>query len=84
MDNEIRLFEAREYARMISRDFQLDKLSEDHLGFIKINPEDSGKWTDIATHIAKNPNLYQTIFEDFGLEIENGSNAEEMVITELK
>ena len=83
MDNEIRLFEAEDYARMISRDFQFDKTSEDYCGFINVNPEDSGKWSEIATHIAKNPKMYQPVFKKFGLKIEKGSYSEEMVIAEI-
>ena len=68
-----------QYLEMISKDYQFDKKSDDYTGFLNTNPEDSGKFSDVAVALAENPKKYAAQLKKYGLSIKGAASKEELV-----
>lgn len=76
----------RSYIEMISKDYQFDKNHEGYLGFINIDPRNAielgNDHSAVAIQIAKNPDQFETIFNEYGLSIQSAHESE-LIIEEL-
>lgn len=85
MKKNTELLTVAKYLKMISEDYQLNKKHEEYCGFLNVDPEDSGEWSDIATQISVNQKQYETMCNTYGLSIEKGAWEREMIfIDEIK
>jgi hypothetical protein len=71
------------YLGRIINDYQFDRNSEDYLGFINLDPLNSGTDTPYALELVKNYKDYELILEAVGMEFESVPNDEEMIINEI-
>jgi hypothetical protein len=71
------------YLGVIINDYQFDKNSDDYLGFINIDPSNSGEYTFVALELAKNYKHYELILESVGMKFASIPNVYEMIITEI-
>jgi hypothetical protein len=69
---------------IIRNDFQFDRSSDGYLGFINIDPKNSGSYSLGFTTLAENYKKYETILNASGLFFESIPNCDEMIITNLK
>ena len=65
---------------IIRNDYQFDRSSEDYLGFINIEPIDSGEYTLGYLALAENYKYYESILNASGLYFESIPNKYEMII----
>ena len=71
------------YLGMIINDYQFDKNDDNYLGFINIDPSDSGEHTFVSLELAKNYKDYEFILESVGMRFVGIPNINEMIITEI-
>lgn len=69
---------------IIRNDFQFDRSDDGYLGFINIDPKNSGLYSLGFTTLAENYKKYETILNASGLFFEGIPNCDEMIITNLK
>jgi len=81
MKKSTELLTVAKYIKMISEDYQFDKKHEEYCGFLNVDPEESGEWSDIATQISVNQKQYEKVCNEFGISIESGAWEREMVFT---
>lgn len=67
------------YIEMISKDYQLNKKDERYCGFLNVQPNDAGPWTEAATKLALYPSVYQHVLSKFELAIEPNPNEWELI-----
>ena len=72
------------YIIEIANDYQFNRADDRYLGFININPRDSGNNTLFAMELVRRHRDYENILNSLGLEFESGPWEEEMVITEIQ
>jgi hypothetical protein len=66
---------------IIRNDYQFDKSSPNYLGFINIEPCNSGDYTLGFMTLAENYKKYESILNASGLFFEGIPDSEEMIIT---
>lgn len=71
------------YLSRIINDYQFDQNNENYLGFINLDPLNSGSDTPYALELVKNYKDYKLILEAVGMEIEGVPNNDEMIINEI-
>ena len=71
------------YLCRIINDYQFDRNNEGYLGFINLDPLNSGSDTPYALELVKNYKDYELILEAVGMEFNNVPNNEEMIINEI-
>jgi hypothetical protein len=71
------------YLGRIINDYQFDRNNEDYLGFINLDPLNSGSDTPYALELVKNYKDYELILEAVGMEFDSIPNDEEMIINEI-
>lgn len=71
------------YLGRIINDYQFDRNNENYLGFINLDPLNSGSDTPYALELVKNYKDYELILEAVGMEFEDVPNDEEMIINEI-
>jgi hypothetical protein len=71
------------YLGRIINDYQFDRNNEDYLGFINLDPSNSGSDTPYALELVKNYKDYELILEAVGMEFDGIPNNEEMIINEI-
>jgi hypothetical protein len=71
------------YLGRIINDYQFDRNSEYYLGFINLDPLNSGTDTPYALELVKNYKDYELILDAVGMEFESVPNDEEMIINEI-
>jgi hypothetical protein len=71
------------YISKVINDYQFNKNDENYLGFINIDPSNSGDDTPYALELVKNYKDYELILESVGMEFNNVPNNEEMIINEI-
>ena len=69
---------------IIRNDYQFDKSSPNYLGFINIEPCNSGDYTLGFMTLAKNYQKYESILNFSGLFFESTPNGDEMIISDKK
>ena len=65
---------------IIRNDFQFDRSDEGYLGFINIEPINSGEYTLGYTTLAEHYKYYESILNASGLYFESIPNKNEMII----
>ncbi len=73
----------KNYIEIIAKDFQLNDTHSGFLGFINIDPSDSGEYTEVSTELAKNWRKYETLLEEYGLYFESEPWGDEMIICKM-
>jgi len=68
----------------IRNDYQFDKSNDEYLGFINIDPKDSGENTFAYTTLAENYKLYESVLNASGLYFSEIPDANEMIIVNSK
>ena len=69
---------------IIRNDFQFDRSNEGYLGFINIEPINSGEYTLGFLTLAKHYKEYESILNASGLYFEGIPNKDEMIIYNYK
>ncbi len=72
------------YLGRIINDYQFDRNNENYLGFINLDPLNSGSDTPYALELVNNYKDYELILKAVGMEFNNVPNNEEMIINEIK
>ena len=76
--------EVVKYIGVIINDYQFDKNDENYLGFINIDPRNSGEYTFASLELVKNYKDYEPLLESVGMRFESIPNKDEMVIYEIQ
>jgi hypothetical protein len=71
------------YIGKVINDYQFNKNDENYLGFINLDPLNSGDDTPYALELVENYKDYELILESVGMEFNNVPNNEEMIINEI-
>lgn len=72
------------YLGRIINDYQFDQNNENYLGFINLDPLNSGSDTPYALELVKNYEDYKPLLTLVGMEFEGIPNDDEMIINEIK
>ena len=76
--------EVVKYIGVIINDFQFDRNDENYLGFINIDPSDSGEYTFASLELVKNYKDYEPLLKSVGMEFNDVPNVGEMIISEIQ
>jgi hypothetical protein len=76
--------EVVKYIGVIINDFQFDRNDENYLGFINIDPRDSGEYTFASLELVKNYKDYEPLLKSVGMEFNDVPNVGEMIISEIQ
>lgn len=71
------------YLGRIINDYQFDRNNENYLGFINLDPLNSGSDTPYALELVKNYKDYKELLGMVGMEFGDVPNDEEMIINEI-
>jgi hypothetical protein len=66
---------------IIRNDFQFDRSDDGYLGFINIDPRNSGEYTLGFMTLAENYKKYESILNASGLYFDSIPDGDEMIIT---
>jgi hypothetical protein len=72
--------EVLKYIGVVVNDYQFDKNNEGYLGFINIEPIDSGENTFASLELVKNYKDYEPLLQSLGMEFESVPTKDEMII----
>ena len=72
------------YLSKVINDYQFDQNNENYLGFINLDPLNSGGDTPYALELVKNYKDYELILKAVGMEFYGIPNNDEMIINEIK